>query len=139
MDRNSFHCVVMTKSLSTLAITFKAAQQKTADIIKDRVLVGHAVYNDLKALMLDHPRALIRDTSRYKPFRKHAKGRTPGLKLLVKEVLNMSIQTGSHSSVSQHLRFMDRIVIILIYETRLRMQGLPCYFIKKSRANGIDL
>lgn len=81
------------------AITFKEAQQKTADIIKDRVLVGHAVYNDLKALMLDHPRALIRDTSRYKPFRKHAKGRTPGLKLLVKEVLDMSIQTGSHSSV----------------------------------------
>ncbi|KAH8556597.1 RNA exonuclease 4 [Umbelopsis sp. PMI_123] len=81
------------------AISFKEAQKKVADIIKDRILVGHAVYNDLKALMLDHPRILIRDTSRYKPFRKHSKGRTPGLKLLVKEVLSISIQSGSHSSV----------------------------------------
>ncbi|KAG2188351.1 hypothetical protein INT44_001104 [Umbelopsis vinacea] len=81
------------------AISFKEAQKKVAEIIKDRILVGHAVYNDLKALMLDHPRILIRDTSRYKPFRKHSKGRTPGLKLLVKEVLSISIQSGSHSSV----------------------------------------
>jgi hypothetical protein len=83
-----------------VAISFKEAQKKVADIIKDRILVGHAGYNDLKALMLDHPRILIRDTSRYKPFRKHSKGRTPGLKLLVKEVLSISIQSGSHSSVS---------------------------------------
>ncbi|CAO3683323.1 unnamed protein product [Umbelopsis vinacea] len=81
------------------AISFKEAQKRAADIIKDRILVGHAVYNDLKALMLDHPRILIRDTSRYKPFRKHSKGRTPGLKLLVKEILSISIQAGSHSSV----------------------------------------
>jgi len=81
------------------AISFKEAQQKAADIIKDRILVGHAVYNDLKAMMLDHPRILIRDTSRYKPFRKYSKGRTPSLKLLVQEVLSISIQAGSHSSV----------------------------------------
>lgn len=51
--------------------------------------------------MLSHPTLLIRDTSRYKPFRKLAKGRSPGLKMLVKEVLGISIQAGSHSSVSQ--------------------------------------
>lgn len=49
--------------------------------------------------MLDHPKLLIRDTSRYKPFRKLAKGRTPGLKMLVKELLKITIQSGSHSSV----------------------------------------
>jgi DNA polymerase III epsilon subunit-like protein len=90
----------MVTKRAPIAISFKEAQKKVADIIKDRILVGHAVYNDLKALMLDHPRILIRDTSRYKPFRKHSKGRTPGLKLLVKEVLSISIQSGSHSSVS---------------------------------------
>lgn len=84
-----------------LAITFKEAQEKVATIIKNRILVGHAVYNDLKVLMLSHPTLLIRDTSRYKPFRKLAKGRSPGLKMLVKEVLGISIQAGSHSSVSE--------------------------------------
>ncbi|CAO3694797.1 unnamed protein product [Rhizopus microsporus] len=84
---------------SDKAITFKEAQEKVAAIIKNRILVGHAVHNDLKVLMLSHPTLLIRDTSRYKPFRKLAKGRTPGLKMLVKEVLGISIQSGSHSSI----------------------------------------
>ncbi|KAI8645434.1 ribonuclease H-like domain-containing protein [Parasitella parasitica] len=81
------------------ALTFKEAQYKTEAIIRNRILVGHAVYNDLQALILSHPALLIRDTSRYKPFRKLAKGRTPGLKMLVKEVLGINIQSGSHSSV----------------------------------------
>jgi RNA exonuclease 4 len=81
------------------ALTFKEAQYKTEAIIRNRILVGHAVYNDLQALILSHPALLIRDTSRYKPFRKLAKGRTPGLKMLVKEILGINIQSGSHSSI----------------------------------------
>ncbi|KAI8979363.1 ribonuclease H-like domain-containing protein [Mycotypha africana] len=81
------------------ALTFKEVQFKVEEIIRNRILVGHAVYNDLQVLMLSHPTLLIRDTSRYKPFRKLAKGRTPGLKMLVKELLGLTIQQGSHSSV----------------------------------------
>ena len=61
---------------------FKTVQTKVADIIKDRVLVGHAIHHDLKVLYLDHPRKLIRDTSKYKPFRARFGGKTPGLKKL---------------------------------------------------------
>ncbi|CAO3608185.1 unnamed protein product [Cunninghamella echinulata] len=89
----------ITPALLKNACTFKEAQEKVAYIIKDRVLIGHAVENDLQALMLDHPKLLIRDTSRYKPFKKLANGRTPGLKMLVNELLNITIQSGSHSSV----------------------------------------
>ncbi len=32
------------------------------------MLVGHAIKNDLSALMLKHPHNLIRDTSRFKPL-----------------------------------------------------------------------
>ncbi|KAF7721656.1 3'-5' exonuclease [Apophysomyces ossiformis] len=81
------------------APSFKEVQQQVADIIKDRILVGHAVHNDLQALMLDHPKLLIRDTQRYKEFRKLSRGRTPGLKMLVQKVLEVDIQSGSHSSV----------------------------------------
>ncbi|SAM00239.1 hypothetical protein [Absidia glauca] len=89
----------ITPELLKTGCTFKEAQQQVADIIKDRVLIGHAVYNDLKVLMLTHPKLLIRDTSKYKPFRELANGRTPGLKKLVNSVLKISIQSGSHSSV----------------------------------------
>ena len=81
------------------ALSFKEAQYRVEAIIRNRILVGHAVHNDLQALILSHPALLIRDTSRYRPFRQLAKGRTPGLKMLVKEILGVTIQSGSHSSV----------------------------------------
>ncbi|KAI8084661.1 ribonuclease H-like domain-containing protein [Halteromyces radiatus] len=89
----------ITPELLKNGCTFKEAQQQVADIIKDRVLIGHAVYNDMKVLMLRHPKLLIRDTSRYKPFRELVNGRTPGLKNLVNKILKVQIQSGSHSSV----------------------------------------
>ena len=39
-----------------------------ANILKDKVLVGHALKNDLDVLMLSHPRTMIRDTARYRPY-----------------------------------------------------------------------
>ncbi|CAI4052594.1 hypothetical protein SUVZ_15G0750 [Saccharomyces uvarum] len=82
------------------AITFKDAQKRTADILEGRILVGHALKHDLEALMLSHPKAMLRDTSRHLPFRQvYAKGKTPSLKKLTKEVLKIVIQEGEHSSV----------------------------------------
>jgi len=78
---------------------FKVVQQEIADILKDRILVGHALQNDLKILMLSHPRKHIRDTSKYKPFRKLLKTKRPALKKLAAEILKVSIQEGEHSSV----------------------------------------
>lgn len=79
--------------------TFKIVQKEVSDLINGKILVGHAVTNDLKVLFLDHPRKKIRDTSRYKPFRKLFDGRTPSLKNLTRNFLGIEIQDGSHNSV----------------------------------------
>lgn len=78
---------------------FKQVQAEVAEIIKDRIIVGHAISNDLTALMLSHPRHLIRDTSKYKPFKEYAKGKHPSLRSLAKNLLGLDIQNGSHCSV----------------------------------------
>ncbi|AQZ11496.1 REX4 (YOL080C) [Zygosaccharomyces parabailii] len=94
------------------AISYKEAQQRVADILKDRILVGHAVSHDLAALGLKHARSMIRDTSLYPPFRKqYAKGKTPGLKKLANEVLKINIQEGQHSSVE------DARITMLLYKS----------------------
>lgn len=49
---------------------FTVVQKEVADIIKGKILVGHSLKNDLGVLFLSHPKRNIRDTSRYKPFRK---------------------------------------------------------------------
>ena len=81
------------------APSYEKVQKEVHDILKGRVLVGHALQNDLKALLLSHSRRQIRDTAKYKPFRKLLKTKRPALKRLAEVVLNEKIQDGEHSSV----------------------------------------
>eukprot|EP00088_Acartia_fossae_P030994 TRINITY_DN3195_c0_g1_i4.p1 TRINITY_DN3195_c0_g1~~TRINITY_DN3195_c0_g1_i4.p1 ORF type:complete len:333 (-),score=49.42 TRINITY_DN3195_c0_g1_i4:174-1172(-) len=81
------------------APVLKEVQTKVAEIIKRRILVGHAIHHDLKVLFLSHPRKLLRDTSTYKPFRAQFGGKTPGLKKLIEHYIGVRVQTGEHSSV----------------------------------------
>lgn len=78
------------------ATDFKIVQKEVSDILKSRILVGHALKNDLKVLYLSHPKHSMRDTSKFKKFRE---GRTPALKKLAKKYLGATIQEGEHSSV----------------------------------------
>ncbi|KAJ1883254.1 3'-5' exonuclease [Coemansia sp. RSA 1722] len=78
---------------------FKEVQQLVSDLTKDRILVGHAIKNDLGALMLSHPPSLIRDTAFYPEFRQLNKGAAASLRMLAASVLNINIQEGEHSSV----------------------------------------
>ena len=79
------------------AMDFLACRKKVGDILFGKILVGHALKNDLSALMLDHPRSFIRDTATYKPLMKvtgegGGKHRPRKLKDLAKEFLEMEIQ-----------------------------------------------
>uniref|UniRef100_A0A8C8EBD1 RNA exonuclease 4 n=1 Tax=Otus sunia TaxID=257818 RepID=A0A8C8EBD1_9STRI len=78
---------------------FKTVQKEVADILNGRILVGHALRNDLKVLFLDHPQKKIRDTQRYKPFRQRVKNGRPSLKLLCERLLNVQVQTSEHCSI----------------------------------------
>ena len=81
------------------APSYEEVQKEVADILKDRILVGHALHNDLKCLMLGHSRKEIRDTSRYKPFHQLLGTKRPALRKLVAKVLGETIQSGEHSSI----------------------------------------
>ncbi|KAM4695687.1 RNA exonuclease 4 isoform 1-T2 [Rhinophrynus dorsalis] len=78
---------------------FKVVQKEVSEILKGRILVGHALHNDLKILFLDHPKKAIRDTQRYKPFKQHVKSGRPSLKLLCEKILNVKVQSGEHCSI----------------------------------------
>lgn len=78
---------------------FKSVQNEVAAIIKDRTIVGHALWNDLKVLLLTHPKRDIRDSATYSCFQKYCKKRNPSLKLLCKEILGITIQKNEHNSI----------------------------------------
>ncbi|XP_051893328.1 RNA exonuclease 4 [Pristis pectinata] len=78
---------------------FKVVQKEVADILKGRILVGHAIHNDLKILHLGHPKKNIRDTQKYKPFKALVECGRPSLKHLCRQILKIKVQESAHSSV----------------------------------------
>ncbi|KAJ7392102.1 REX4, RNA exonuclease 4 [Desmophyllum pertusum] len=61
---------------------FKTVQLEVSKLLKGKILVGHALKNDLEVLLLDHPRKNIRDTAKYKPFQEMVKSKMPALRIL---------------------------------------------------------
>ena len=45
-------------------MVFEEAQARVAELTAGRILVGHSIKNDLTALLLSHPRGLVRATAR---------------------------------------------------------------------------
>lgn len=78
---------------------FDKVQKLVADMIQDRILVGHAVHNDLKVLFLSHPRSMLRDTQFYAYKFNLTKSKRIALRTLVKDQIGITIQDGEHDSV----------------------------------------
>lgn len=83
------------------APTFEEVQKQVADILKGRVLVGHAVHNDLRALLLTHPQTMTRDTGTYKPLCDKTGKKQTSLRELAALLLGIQIQIkgAAHSPV----------------------------------------
>ncbi|KAK4159785.1 putative RNA exonuclease 4 [Cladorrhinum sp. PSN259] len=92
-----------------IAREFTEVQEQVAELLRGRILVGHDVKHDLKALELNHSSKMIRDTVKFWGFKKYGHGPKPSLKVLAREVLGIEkFQEGQHSSVED-----ARVVMML--------------------------
>lgn len=100
------------------------------NILQNKILVGHALKNDLSVLLLSHPRKDIRDTARYKPFMRPSgtgggKMRPRKLRDLVLENLGRHIQVDgkSHCSIDDAVATMNLFQIVRVkWEKELQQQ-----------------
>jgi len=111
--------ITPNKIQSKNAISFEECRKIVLEIIKDKVLVGHGLKNDLKVLNIHHPWHDIRDTARYEPLMR-ADVSYPGiylprkLKELAQEYLNMTIQKdGDH-----HCSIEDAKAAMMVYRSK---------------------
>ncbi|EKX55067.1 hypothetical protein GUITHDRAFT_83930 [Guillardia theta CCMP2712] len=89
------------------APSFQDVRQRVVNLIRGKILVGHAIHNDLNVLHVCHPPGLIRDTSFYVGLRKelaqacsqYDASRPPSLKQLSRDILKAEIQVGEHCPV----------------------------------------
>jgi RNA exonuclease 4 len=78
------------------ALPFEIIQMECREIFRNRIVVGHQLNSDFSVLKIKHPKVNIRDTAKYFV---ETYGRTPSLKLLVRDFLEVGFQSGEHSSV----------------------------------------
>ncbi|XP_051574101.1 interferon-stimulated 20 kDa exonuclease-like 2 isoform X1 [Myxocyprinus asiaticus] len=99
------------------ATPFSQAQKEIVKIMTGKVIVGHAIQNDFKALKYFHPACQTRDTSRI-PLLNHKAGlpvhEVASLKRLTKALFNKDIQTGKggHSSVEDAKATMELYKVV---------------------------
>lgn len=92
------------------ATPFRVARKKIFSIIKDKVIVGHALNFDFKVLKIRRQSDRIRDTSTSLLLRDKAglgNFQTPSLKLLTKAVLGRDIQGDTHCSIEDSVAAME--------------------------------
>jgi len=109
------------------AFPFDQIQHEVAEIIKDRIVVGHGLVNDFRALLLSHPFSHVRDTSKYRPLQR-SRGRPRALGYLARQVLGVRIQDkarGAHDPAE------DARAALLIYKHHKR--DWEEYILKKQK------
>lgn len=118
-------------------------QKVVGEIIKGRVLVGHAIRNDLDALRLKHPWKDVRDTSEfYKKLWRRTKSRRsargPALRVVVASVLGVdAFQKQEHDSCE------DARAALMLYkknakawEAEIRAKGVKGGRVEKGKKAG---
>ncbi|XP_056356045.1 apoptosis-enhancing nuclease isoform X1 [Oenanthe melanoleuca] len=120
----------ITKRHMQSAIPFKAAQAEILKILKDKIVVGHAIHNDFQALKYFHPKDRTRDTSQSPELRKRAGlpvRANVSLKNLAMHLLHKKIQVGrhGHSSVEDAQTAMELYRLVEVEWEKELAHSLP--------------
>ncbi|XP_062897733.1 interferon-stimulated 20 kDa exonuclease-like 2 [Mobula hypostoma] len=107
------------------ATPFKLAQKEILKVLYGKIVIGHAVHNDFKALNYFHPQSLTRDTSKIPLLNRKAgfpEKESVSLKKLTKQLLHRDIQVGKkgHSSVEDARATMELYKLV---EAQLESEG----------------
>lgn len=81
---------------SPSAYKFSQVQQHVANLIRDKVVVGHSLWNDLSVLGIPHPAVNTRDVALYQPFRNalRSPNQVIGLQTLTWHLMRRRCQDG---------------------------------------------
>ncbi|XP_075753171.1 apoptosis-enhancing nuclease isoform X2 [Pelodiscus sinensis] len=120
----------ITKQHMQNAIPFRTAQREVLKILKDKIVVGHAIHNDFRVLKYFHPTSRTRDTSRIPLLNRKAGFPVKvsvSLKSLARQLLHKHIQVGQkgHSSVEDARTSMELYRLVEVQWEQELASSLP--------------
>jgi RNA exonuclease 4 len=135
-DYRTFVSGITAEDLENDAIVtdFHTCRTRVLELVQNKIVVGHALKNDLSALQIKHPWQQIRDTAKYEPFMKQRFEDgvywPRKLKELVYENVNgMEIQQPG----KPHSAYEDAYAAMQLYQTvRTKWEKVMTYKIMKT-------
>jgi DNA polymerase III epsilon subunit-like protein len=132
-DYRTFVSGVTARDLEAAPWTLDECRTRVLDLIGGKVLIGHALKNDLRALCITHPWYLTRDTAKFEPFMqtRFEDGILWPRKLkdLVKEKLDRDIQLPG----VPHSAYEDAVAAMDLYRTvRRKWEKVMDYKLQKT-------
>jgi RNA exonuclease 4 len=114
--------------------SFESCRAEVLELLEGKVLIGHALKNDLNALNISHPWSQTRDTGKYEPFMKMRFDDgvfwPRKLKELVSEKLHREIQMPGQA----HSPIEDAVAAFDLYKSeRAKWEKVMDYKISKTR------
>lgn len=97
------------------AIPYRDAIKTIKSLLDGKVVIGHELAHDFRALGIAHPDCTRRDTAKFKPLRALAgleMNDTPSLRVLSSRLLGRKIQCGPHCSVEDAQAALDIYKIV---------------------------
>jgi RNA exonuclease 4 len=135
-DYRHFVSGITKHDLLSRGVDFATCRQQVAERLTGKILVGHALKNDLAALQLSHPWHLIRDTAKYEPFMKKLDNNDENavlwprkLKELTHEKLKRTIQPYG----TAHCPVEDAVAALQLYKlVRVKWECIMDYKVHKT-------
>ena len=132
-DYRTFVSGITPEDIQNAPLSLEICRERLSDLLSGRVLVGHALKNDMKALGMNHPWYMTRDTAKFAPFMQDRIGDgilwPRKLKDLTKEKLDRDIQVEG----SPHSSFEDALAAMDLYRSvRRKWEKAVAYKIKKT-------
>lgn len=133
-DYRTFVSGVTADDLQNARMTLTECRQQVLELLDKKILVGHALKNDLRSLDISHPWWLTRDTAKYQPFMQvrfdDGVFWPRKLKELAHEKLHQEIQVPD----KPHSPFEDALAALELYQTvRTKWERVVSYKINKTR------
>jgi RNA exonuclease 4 len=132
VDYRTFVSGITKEQLEERGVDISQVRFIVSGLIEGKILVGHALKNDLQALSISHPWQQMRDTAKYEPFmRIRADGRAYPRKLrdLSLEFLGREIQAPGRA----HCPVEDAMAALDLYkQTKQKWESVMDYKIKKT-------
>jgi len=125
------------------ALSLTAVRKMVKDILHGKILIGHALENDLAALQIVHPWHDIRDSANYPPFMKKERKdgtilRPRKLKELVREKLGRDIQNigEAHDPIEDARSALSLYKLERLAWERMIMEQVASARVKEGRESG---